>query len=138
MRPWLLMPRKECGREAERIAFTATPMSPLVPFLKPTGVDRPEDISRCVCDSVVRAPIALQAIRSPRYCGEIGSSASVPAGRPFVHVYQEAAGQFHAFIDAEGVVHMGIVDVTLPAGGGARLLEIDAHHDQQGVGNLVG
>ena len=37
---------------------------PSVPFLKPIGADRPEASSRCTCDSVVRAPIAPQEIRS--------------------------------------------------------------------------
>ena len=78
----MLMPRKLCGLAAEMIAFTAASSEPSVPFLKPTGVDNPDDISRWVCDSEVRAPIAVQAIRSPRYCGAIGSSASVPAGSP--------------------------------------------------------
>ncbi len=64
------------------MALMATSMPPSVPFLKPTEVDRPLDISRWVCDSVVRAPMAVQVIRSCRYCGMIGSSASVPAGRP--------------------------------------------------------
>ena len=64
-RPSLFRPRKECGLEAERIALVATVRSPLVAFLKPTGVDSPDDISRCVCDSVVRAPIAVHVIRSP-------------------------------------------------------------------------
>ena len=57
---------------------------PSVPFLKPTGIDRPEAISRCVCDSVVRAPIADQLNRSPRYCGLLGSSASVASGSPIL------------------------------------------------------
>jgi hypothetical protein len=50
---------------AERMAFTAPSMSPSVPFLKPTGVESPDDISRWVCDSEVRAPMAVQAMRSP-------------------------------------------------------------------------
>ena len=33
---------------------------PSVPFLKPTGIDRPEASSRCTWLSVVRAPIAPQ------------------------------------------------------------------------------
>jgi len=62
--------------------FTAAPRSPSVAFLKPTGVERPLDISRWVWDSEVRAPMAVQAMRSPRYWGVMGSRASVPAGRP--------------------------------------------------------
>jgi hypothetical protein len=42
---------------------------PSVPFLKPTGQDRPDASSRCTCDSVVRAPMAPQLIRSAMYCG---------------------------------------------------------------------
>jgi len=60
-----LIPRKLCGRLAETMAFTAASRSPSVPFLNPTGVERPEDISRWVCDSEVRAPMAVQAMRSP-------------------------------------------------------------------------
>ena len=45
--------------------LTAASSEPSVPFLKPTGVDSPEAISRCVCDSAVRAPMAVQEIRSP-------------------------------------------------------------------------
>ena len=59
------MPRKLWRLEAEMIALIATSRSPSVAFLKPTGVDRPEAISRWVCDSEVRAPIAVHEIRSP-------------------------------------------------------------------------
>jgi hypothetical protein len=83
-RPCRLMPRKLCGRDAEMMALIAASRSPSVAFLKPTGVDSPLAISRCVCDSEVRAPMAVHDTRSPRYCGEIGSSASVAAGRPSV------------------------------------------------------
>ncbi|RCM35166.1 hypothetical protein PA171_04334 [Pseudomonas aeruginosa] len=81
--PCWLMPRKRCGLETDCRALIATVRLPSVPFLKPTAEDRPEAISRWVCDSVVRAPIADQLIRSCRYCGEIGSSASVAVGKPF-------------------------------------------------------
>lgn len=37
--------------------------------LNPTGIDRPEAISRWVCDSVVRAPIADQLNKSPGTAG---------------------------------------------------------------------
>ena len=76
------MPRKLCGRAADLTPLIATSVLPSVAFLKPTGVDRPDAISRCVCDSEVRAPIAVQEIRSPKYCGPIGSRASVAVGRP--------------------------------------------------------
>jgi hypothetical protein len=42
------MPRKLCGREAVIIALTAIARPPSVPFLKPTGMLKPEAISRCV------------------------------------------------------------------------------------------
>ena len=44
----------------------ATLMVPSVPFLKPTGQERPEASSRCTWDSVVRAPMAPQL---PAHCG---------------------------------------------------------------------
>jgi len=46
--PSALMPRKLCGRDAEMTALIAPLKSPSVPFLKPTGVDRPLAISRWV------------------------------------------------------------------------------------------
>jgi len=46
-------------------------------FFRPTGMDRPLAISRCVWDSVVRAPMAAQVTRSAMYCGTIGSRNSV-------------------------------------------------------------
>lgn len=76
------MPRKLCGWATDCRALTATSRLPSVPFLKPTGQERPEDISRWVWDSVVRAPMADQLMQSWMYCGEIGSSASVASGRP--------------------------------------------------------
>ncbi len=76
------MPRNRCGFDTDCSALIATSRLPSVPFLKPTADDRPDAISRCVCDSVVRAPMADHAISSCRYCGEIGSSASVLSGKP--------------------------------------------------------
>ena len=64
------------------MASTAILILPSVPFLKPTGHDKPEANSLCTCDSVVRAPIAPQLIRSATYCGLITSKNSVPAGKP--------------------------------------------------------
>ncbi len=80
--PCCVMPRKWCGWRTDCSALIATVSEPSVPFLNPTGVDRPLAISRWVCDSVVRAPIAVHVISSDRYCGMIGSSASVAAGTP--------------------------------------------------------
>ena len=58
------------------------PTSPSVPFLKPTGQDRPEAIWRWIWLSVVRAPIAPQATRSAMYWGVITSRNSQAVGRP--------------------------------------------------------
>ena len=80
--PVLVIPMKACGAAAARSASTATRIEPSVPFLKPTGHESPEASWRCVCDSVVRAPIAPHAIKSEMYCGESRSRNSVPQGRP--------------------------------------------------------
>ena len=64
------------------MASVAILILPSVPFLKPIGADRPEASSRCTWLSVVRAPMAPQEIKSPRYWGEITSKNSLPAGRP--------------------------------------------------------
>ena len=60
----------------------ATLRSPSVPFLNPTGIDRPDASWRWIWLSVVRAPMAPQLIRSAMYCGLIGSRNSVAVGRP--------------------------------------------------------
>src|SRR2546426_883419 len=78
--PLLCTDRKWCFWRAARIASTAILTLPSVPFLKPTGADRPDASSRCTWLSVVRAPIAPQDTRSPMYCGEITSRNSQPAG----------------------------------------------------------
>jgi len=49
------------------IASIATCRLPSVEFFKPTGMESPLAISRCVCDSVVRAPMAAQVIKSAMY-----------------------------------------------------------------------
>ena len=54
----LVTDRKWCGWLAARMASTAIFRLPSVPFLKPTGQDRPEASSRCTWLSVVRAPMA--------------------------------------------------------------------------------
>ena len=64
------------------MALIAVMALPSVPFLKPIGIDKPEAISRWVWLSVVRAPMAVQLIRSAMYWGTTGSSSSVAAGRP--------------------------------------------------------
>ncbi len=80
--PSRLIPRKVCGWDAARMALIAVCTDPSVPFLNPRGMDRPEAIWRCVCDSAVRAPMADQQMRSAMYCGVIGSRSSVAVGSP--------------------------------------------------------
>jgi hypothetical protein len=120
------------------MASVAIFMLPSVPFLKPMGADRPEASSRCTWLSVVRAPMAPQAIRSPMYCGrdhvqELAARRHAQA----VDVDQQLARDAQAFVDAVALVQVGVVDQALPAHRGARLLEVHAHHDLQRVGVLV-
>ena len=61
------------------------------------------------------------------------------AGQPGVgDVEQKLPRPAHAFFDVEGVIHARVVDEAFPAGGGARLFEIDAHHQQHGFIHLIG
>src|SRR3954451_5079454 len=69
--PFTSMPAKACGTAAARTASTAPPTSPSVPFLNPTGIERPEASWRWIWLSVVRAPMAPQATVSEMYCGVI-------------------------------------------------------------------
>ena len=89
-KPCSVTPRKWCFDAAERSASTATVTLPSVPFLKPTGKDRPDASSRCTWDSVVRAPIAPKEIRSERYCGLMVSSISLAIGRPLPVISQKS------------------------------------------------
>ena len=50
---------------------------------------------------------------------------------------QQFARAAQAFVDAEAAVQPRVVDVALPADRGARLLEVDAHHDDQFTGQFV-
>ena len=112
-------------------------MLPSVPFLKPTGHDRPDASSRWTWLSVVRAPIAPQATKSAMYCGVIMSRYSQPAGSPAVLIsHQQLARDAQAVVDAETAVHVRVVDQTLPADGGAGLLEVHAHDDLE-IGRMA-
>src|SRR2546422_5278469 len=72
--PLLCTDRKWCFWRAARIASTAILTLPSVPFLKPTGADRPDASSRCTWLSVVRAPIAPQDTRrSEEHTSELQS-----------------------------------------------------------------
>ena len=80
--PCSVTPINACGELAARIASTATPTDPSVPFLNPIGKETPDASSLCNCDSVVRAPMAPQEMRSAMYWGEIVSRSSDPTGTP--------------------------------------------------------
>ena len=61
------------------------------------------------------------------------------AGRhaEIVHRGEQIAGKPQALVDVEAAVEIGIVDQSLPADDRARLLEIDAHHDLEPVGEML-
>src|SRR6059036_1291552 len=132
-RPCSVTPRKRCGWTAARTASIAIWTPPSVPFLKPTGIERPEASSRWTWLSVVRAPIAPQVTRSEVNCGVIGSRNSEPE-----QVEQEPTREAEALVDGEGAVEVRIVEEPLPADRRARLLEVDAHHDAEVAAELVG
>ena len=69
---------------AARIASTAIWTLPSVPFLNPTGIERPDASSRWTWLSVVRAPMAPHDTRSAMNCGVMVSRNSHPAGRPML------------------------------------------------------
>ena len=56
----------------------------------------------------------------------------------FQHIEQQGARHFQPVVDGVAVVHVGVVDVPLPADGGARLFEVDTHEDQQVLAKFVG
>ena len=80
--PILVMPMKACEAWAARMASAATFTPPSVPFLKPTGQDRPLASWRWLWLSVVRAPIAPQLMSSLMNWGESRSRNSVATGMP--------------------------------------------------------
>ena len=111
---------------------------PSVPFLNPTGHDRPDAISRCTWLSVVRAPIAPHATRSEMYCGDDHVEVFAACGETQrIDVAEQAAREAQALVDMEASVEVRIVDETLPADRRARLLEIDTHDDLERVPERV-
>eukprot|EP00964_Phaeocystis_antarctica_P106310 scaffold71210_cov78-Phaeocystis_antarctica.AAC.1 len=80
--PCLETLRKACGPALALTASMAAPLSPLLPFLKPTGVDSPLDSSQCNGLSTVLASFPLQLTRSAMNCGEMVSRYSHATGRP--------------------------------------------------------
>ena len=60
-------------------------------------------------------------------------------GQPQAHnVQQQRACQGQTFIDRKAAIQVRVVDIALPAHGGARLLKISAHDDHQVVGQRIG
>ncbi|MPM66887.1 hypothetical protein SDC9_113799 [bioreactor metagenome] len=57
---------------------------------------------------------------------------------PRQDVEQQHAGALQALVDGEAVVQVRVVNEALPALGGAGLLEIDAHHDEQVLAQRIG
>ncbi len=108
------MPPFRYGQEAVRrtaalMASIATLIVPSVPFLKPTGRESPDASSRCACDSVVRAPIAPQLIRSARYCGVIVKT-HCRWQTAVVNIKQQFTGYTQTVVDLEAIIHMRIVN----------------------------
>jgi hypothetical protein len=56
----------------------------------------------------------------------------------FGKLEEKFAGLQHSLIDTEGIVHIRVIDIAFPAGGRARLFEIDAHHQVERLADLVG
>ena len=98
---------------------------------------RPLAIWRCVCDSIVRAPIAAHETRSSMYCGVIGiehlGARREPERRD---VEQQPPREAQALLHVEAAVQVRIVDQALPAHRRARLLEVRAHDDRDAVAEL--
>ena len=80
--PCFVTDGNRCGERADSTASTAVCVLPSVPFLNPTGIDRPDASSRCTWLSVVRAPIATHEVRSAMYCGICVSRNSDAVGSP--------------------------------------------------------
>ncbi|MCY1516558.1 hypothetical protein D9M68_511940 [compost metagenome] len=75
----------------------------------------------------------LQVLRGNRI-ERLGGGGQAHLGQ----VEQQLAADVQAVLDLEGVVQVGVVDQAFPADGGARLLEVHAHHQEEGIGQLGG
>jgi hypothetical protein len=101
---------------------------PSVPFLKPTGADRP--------GGELAVHLRLGGARADRAPGHqvadvlrrdhVEELAARGHADP-VDAHQQVARDAQSLVDAEAAVQVGIVDEALPAHRGARLLEIHAH-----------
>src|SRR5436309_12024331 len=137
-RPCSVTPRKRCGWAAARTASIAICTPPSVPFLKPTGIERPEASSRWTWLSVVRAPIPPgDEVRGELRRDRI-EELRARGEAELDQVEQEPTREAEALVDGEGAVEVRIVEEPLPADRRARLLEVDAHHDAEVAAELVG
>jgi hypothetical protein len=94
---------------AARTASMAICTPPSVPFLKPTGIERPDASSRCTWLSVVRAPIAPHDTRSEVNCGEIGRGTRTRRQPSSFEVEQEPRARRRPSL-MRSSVEVGIVD----------------------------
>jgi hypothetical protein len=128
---------KACGAAAATTASAATFTPPSVPFLKPTGQDRPRPAgggsgSRwCGADGAPAHQVG-DVLRREQV-QELGAGRQAQGGQ----VQQQAAGLAQAFVHAEAAVQPRVVDEALPAHRGAGLLEVDPHHDDQFAGQFL-
>ena len=120
-----------------RIASTAMRMVPSVPFLKPTGHESPEASSPVSLAFGGARPDRAPADQVGDVRGLIRSRNSVPAGKSHVvDLQQQLRARFRPLLMRK-LVEVRVVDQSLPADRGARLLEIHPHHDQQIVFQLI-
>ena len=126
--PCLVTDGNRCGERADRTASTAIWMVPSVPFLKPTGMERPG--GEFAVDLALRRP---GADGDPR--GEIRDVLrqlrveELAGGRQaqFRDIEQELPREAEALVDVIALVEVGVVDEALPADRRPRLLEIAPH-----------
>ncbi len=132
-------PAKAWRAAAARTASTATLTLPSVPFLKP---DRHRQSGAQL--AVDLALGGASADRAPGHgVGDVLRGDRVEPldahGQPERHhLQQQPARDAQAAVHVPGAVQVGVVDQALPPGGGARLLEVDAHDHAQVVAQLAG
>ena len=108
---------------------------PSVPFLNPTGIERPEASSRCTWLSVVRAPMAPQETVSAEELRGDGVEELAAGAHPLLgEPHQQPTREREPLVDAEAPVQVRVVDQPLPADPGPRLLEVHPHDQEERVG----
>jgi hypothetical protein len=136
-RPLGSIPRKDWADPDAIMALTAFLRPPSVQFLNPTGMERPDAISRWIWLSVVRAPMAVQETRPAIYWGVNGIEHLRPRGEAhFRDIHEKFAGFSNAGHHIIGAVQIGIIDHALPTDGRPGFFEIDPHDHHQGFFNL--